>query len=314
MELSSSASRAVRRLQLRFRNMLWLGLPSKLVKLSKLRDTHLDTTIGLSRTIHGPRFFTENVNFAKLGNCSFGPEPILNGQKTRLRYKGSKVVKSSNAKIHLILLFSLLLFPGCLKTRGEVREGEKKKTVQDQVISLQKNTADQGNRFVEVEDELRSLNGRIEVLENRLNQLQGQNDSRNNDDVVKAQDLERKTTLLQDEIVRLNTVVEALNQEVVALKAAATAKIQEPTGEKGSFDLAEDYFKKKDWRKSVLAFQKFRELNPKSKRFPKATLRIGQSFQEMGMKDDAKTFLEEVIAKYPKSDEAKQAKKLLKKK
>lgn len=219
--------------------------------------------------------------------------------------------KSSKSQMSLAgLALVVALLPGCLKTRGEVREGDKKKTVQDQVITLQKSAADQGSRFTEIEDELRTMNGRLEVMENRLGQAQ----ERQTGDAAKTQDLERKVSLLQEEIVRLNGTIEALNQEMNALKAGATAAIPEPTGEKGAFDLAEDYFTKKEWRKAVLAFQKFRDQNPKSKRFPKATLRIGQSFQELGMKDDAKTFYEEVVAKFPKSEEAKQARNLLKKK
>jgi TolA-binding protein len=201
---------------------------------------------------------------------------------------------------------------GCLVTRNEARESERKS--QDQVVNMQKNNADQANRFMEIDEEMRGVNGRIEVLENRLEQVQAQSQSKQGGEITKGQELERRVSLLQDEIKRLSALLDATVMEVGALKAGTEAKIPEPTGKSGSYEIAEELFGKKEFRKAVLAFQKFRDGNPKSKRFAKATLRIGQSFQELGMKDDAKTFLEEVIAKYPASEEAKQAKTLLKKK
>lgn len=201
---------------------------------------------------------------------------------------------------------------GCLVTRNEAREVERRN--QDQVVTMQKANADQSNRFNDLDADMRSLNGRIEVLENRMQQVQAQASSQQGMDAARGAELERRVTLLQEEIKRLTELLDATVLEVGALKAGAKAAVPEPTGKKGAFDIAEELFTKKEWRKAILAFQKFRDENPKSKRFPRATLRIGQAFQELGMKDDAKTFFEEVIAKYPSSDEAKQAKTLLKKK
>lgn len=209
----------------------------------------------------------------------------------------------------VLLILAALTMSGCLVTRNEAKEVEQKKQVQDQVITLQRSAADQSTRFSEIDNDLRSLSGRIDVLENRMSQVQAQAQ-----DPAKNQEQERRLLLLQEEIKRLSSLLDSTILEVGALKAGAEAKIPEPTGKKGSFEIAEELFDKKEWRKAVLAFQRFRDENGKSKRFPTATLRIGQCFQELGMKDDAKTFFEEVIAKYPKSNEAKQAKTLLKKK
>lgn len=224
------------------------------------------------------------------------------------------MAKSCNVPVLKTLLsFALLTsLTGCLVTRNEARESERRS--QDQVITLQKTNADQANRFSELDADLRGMNGRIEVLENRMQQVQAQASSQQGMDAARGAELEKRVTLLQEEIKRLSELLDATVMEVGALKAGAVAKVPEPTGKKGSFEIAEDLFTKKEWRKAVLAYQRFRDENPKSKRFPKATLRIGQAFQELGMKDDAKTFFEEVIAKYPGSDEAKQAKTLLKKK
>ena len=201
----------------------------------------------------------------------------------------------------------LMVVAGCLQTRSQIEESSQKRQVQDQVITLQRSAADQSNRFAEIDNDIRSLYGRVEALENRQGVMQQEMQSG-----AKSADLERRLTLLQEEMVRLNSQITDLTQELNAVKAAKTASVVEPA--KSPLETADDLFAKKEWRKSILAYQKFRDQNPKNKRFAKATLRIGQAFQELGMKDDAKTFFDEVIAKFPQSEEAKQARNLLKKK
>lgn len=210
-------------------------------------------------------------------------------------------------KFILVGLPVALLVSGCLQTRNQVEEANNKRQVQDQVSTLQKSTADQSNRFNEIENDLRAANGRLEALENRQNQMQTEIQSS-----AKSEDYERRLSLLQEEIGRLGTKVTDLTTELAAVKAAKTATVVDNS--KGPLEQADDLYAQKEWRRAILAYQKFRDDNPKSKRFPKATLRIGQSFLELGMKDDAKTFLDEVVAKFPKSEEAKTARNLLKKK
>ena len=70
-------------------------------------------------------------------------------------------------KYLVVVLFSLTTL-GCLKTRSEVKDTETRQAVQQQVVTLQKNTADSSNRFSELEEQVRALNGRTEVVENRL--------------------------------------------------------------------------------------------------------------------------------------------------
>lgn len=214
----------------------------------------------------------------------------------------------------LAIVLLVLSFSGCLVTRNEVKDTETRKSGQDQVTQMQKANADQSIRYSEVEEDLRTMNGRIDLLENKMSQLQTQNREKDSDS-AKSQEADRKMTALQEEIQRLNGLVEALTQDLASLKAASEAtKITEPSGKKGPLDIADDYFDKKEWKKAIFAYKKFRDENPKSKRVPKAILRMGQSFWELGMKDDAKTFYEDVISKFPTSDEAKTAKTLLKKK
>ncbi len=122
----------------------------------------------------------------------------------------------------------------------------------------------------------------------------------------------KKIQILQEEIGKLNEQVATLNSEVSALKASESNEKADRGTKKDYFEIADDHFSKKEWKKAIVSYQKFREANSKHKKFPEATYKIGICFQELGLKEEAKTFFDEVIAKYPNSAEAKKAKAHLK--
>jgi TolA-binding protein len=216
----------------------------------------------------------------------------------------------------LALLFTAFLsLTACenFLTRADVREAEQKKQMQDTVVHLQKNTADTNNRFSDIEADLRNLNGRVEVVENRVSQgNQDRDKQKANLEQTNAEN-GKKLQVLQEEVTKLTEQVGALTAEMTAMKSAAhEAAAAPPTAKKDLFEQGEENFDKKDWKKAILNYQKFRDSNPKSKKFPEATYKIGVSFQELGMKDEARTFLDELVAKYPNSPEAKKARVRLK--
>lgn len=210
---------------------------------------------------------------------------------------------------------------GCetMVTRSEVRAIENKRQMQDQVVNLQRTHADTANRFADIESDLRSMNGRLEVMENRLQQ------SQNDREKIKAfaenssSDSSKRMMLVQEDLIRLQEQVGILTAELNAMKAivaanaeGSAAQSEKAAAKKDAFGQAENYFDKKEWRKAILNYQKFRDRNPKSKNFPEATYKIGVSFQELGMKDEARTFFDEVVSKFPNSSEAKKARTRLK--
>ena len=198
-------------------------------------------------------------------------------------------------------------------TRGQVREVEQKHQMQDQVVTLQRSNADVSNRFSEIESDLRAMNGRVEVLENKLDKSNLEKERVKAAADASHADNGKKISLLQEEIEKLNQQVGTLNAELTAMKSAAPeASSDSKVGKKDLFDMGEEHFDKKDWKKAILNFQKFRDSNPKNKKFADATYKIGVSFQELGLKDEARTFFDEVISKFPNSAEAKRAKTRLK--
>lgn len=227
-----------------------------------------------------------------------------------------------NSKLLSFSILSLLL-SGCetMVTRSEVREIEQKRQVQDQVVNLQRTHADTSNRFADIEGDMRELNGRLEVVENRMQQSQNEREKLRALAENSNSDSSKKVSILQEEIVRMQEQLNAVTAEMNSLKAAvaanaesasAAAAAERAAAKKDAFELAEEHFEKKDFRKAILNYQKYRDSNPKSKNFPEATFKIGASFQELGMKDEARTFFDEVISKFPNSSEAKKARTRLK--
>jgi TolA-binding protein len=213
----------------------------------------------------------------------------------------------------LISAVVLIALTGCesLLTRNDIRESERSKQVQE----LQKSNADVGNRFSDIEQDLRNLNGRVETVEAKLNQNGKESERSKQQLEMSREDQTKKIQILQDELAKMREEMNAMGAELNAMKTAAATSNAEAASEKStknSFEIAEEQFEKKEWKKAIVGYQKFRDLNPKSKRFPEATYKIGVCFQELGLKDEAKTFYDEVLGKFPNSAEAKKAKTRLK--
>lgn len=210
-----------------------------------------------------------------------------------------------------ILVLSIVT-SGCLLTRTDVEEHQQKKVMQDQVVTLQKSTADSQSRFNEVNSELREMNGRMEALENRI---QTSNQDRTKTQQLSDQQLaetNKKVMLLQEEVSKLQSQVDQLSGELHAIKSDAATSAKEASGKSG-YDQGEEMFTKKEWKKAIFHYSKYRDKNPKSSKYADATYKIGVCFQELGLKDEAKTFYDEVITKFPQSPAAKSAKFRLKK-
>lgn len=209
---------------------------------------------------------------------------------------------------------------GCLMTRNDVKEAEQRRTVQDQVISLQKTNAESSNRFEEYNTQLRELGGRVERLESQQEQESNQRDKNRKSEQDAAGESAKTVNLLKEEMIKMQSQLAALQNQVQELQAAATAAAAKPAPAEAKddakstpYDTGEELFGKKDWKKAILSYQKYREAYPKGKRFPDATYKIGVCFQELGMKTEAASFYEEVITKFPGSETAKKAKVRIKK-
>ena len=218
----------------------------------------------------------------------------------------------------LFLITPILLLSSCLQTRNDMKEAEQKQVLQRQVVDLQKTNADSSSRFSELDEQMRYLTGRVETVENKL-QVEDQNSvksNKNQSDTVN--DLKQKMASVQEELIRMEAQLAQLSAELAAMKADHAAQsardtVKAATAEKkDTYQTAQDLFKQKDWQKAVIEYSKYRDKNPQGKYYADATYKIGVCFQELGMKDDAKTFYQEVATRFPNSEDARRAKSRLK--
>lgn len=230
-------------------------------------------------------------------------------------------MNSNRILVIVALVITVLASAGCLETRSGQKEQEEKQVLKKTVQTLQQSTADVNTRFQDLEDDVRRINGRLEAVDNRFNQFNAKTDKTDASLEMKIKESSDKIVAYREEITRLNIEVTDLRTQVAALveeqrrvlqaqadKAAAAAKDRE----KGSYALAEEKFEQKNWKEAILDYEKYRKANPKGKQFAMATYKIGVSFQELGLIDEAKAFYEEVVSKFPKSKEADKASTRLK--
>lgn len=201
---------------------------------------------------------------------------------------------------NILIIFFLIPVVGCLKTRNEVREVQ-------QTTTVQKTAAETSNRIEELQTVVRDLNGRIEQLENKVSAEQTTHLQQQNQRVEEMQatirSLQEQVAGLQDELAQVKVIAA---QPVV--NSATNSMMNEGQLPTEPYAQGEFLFKQHEWKKAILSYQKYREANPKGKNVVDATYKIGVCFQELGLRDEAKTFYEEVMSRFAKSNQAKKAK------
>jgi len=98
---------------------------------------------------------------------------------------------------------------------------------------------------------------------------------------------------------KYDTAIENFREYLKVLKAK--------WADEAHFLKGESHFQLKQFKKAIIEYSAVTEKFPKSKRAPYSLLKIGMSFEALGMKADAKSFYQEILEKYPKSPEAKRA-------
>lgn len=258
--------------------------------------------------------------------------------------------KSLVASLVAAMIASLTL-SGCLKTRASLRgddsdeSGGLDSAPAQAVAAPQQAVQPQGGYVIdEIKLEITRLNGRIEQLERQVNQLSSANaqGGLTPDAFSKLQDkvsgLEQAQNAVAEELKRLEAsgalkgggssdsgsdTHDAFSKGQAEFKAGKFEDAAETFNlylknpkakhaEEATFMSGQAYFELKQYKKVILELSKFTDKYAKSKRAPAALLKMGQSFELLGMKDDAKGFYQEILDKHPKAPEAKKAKAKLK--
>lgn len=237
-----------------------------------------------------------------------------------------------------LVLLSLSL-SGCLKSRMQVR-GEDRDEAPRVAPGAVQSVPAQPHMVDELKAEITRLNGRMEDLERARGEAARENNAAQRDEARKLEarmsEMERAQASIIDALKKMQeamtspttvsrvpersggeggdgferakSLYDAKNYDgavesfTAFLRHAKGAKAEEATYLRG-----DAYFQQKLYKKAIVDLSKFPEKYTRSKRMPAALLKIGQSFEALGMKEDAKGFYQEVVEKYPKSPEAKKA-------
>ena len=202
-----------------------------------------------------------------------------------------------------------LLCAGCVTTRSQLKQEEEKKEIQS---TIQETRATSEVRFQDIESQFRNLNGRIEVVEHHLHELRQDRAKQEKDRKLDQELLDNKFKLIQEALLKIEGELQKMSGEIVALKYKKKKESESVKNDVGNYTQAEQDFAKKRWKEAIVGYQKYRDLNPKGRRYDDSTYKIGVCFQELGLKSEAKVFYQEVIEKFPTSRLAQKAQYRLK--
>ncbi len=236
-------------------------------------------------------------------------------------------------KKKLLLIITTLLFStSCFKTRSELQG--RINTVPEaiplesqensQTTPYSKRSIRTWDRLNEIEQQLQELRSEIEILQNQISQANYKDKNPPVNSLNKNYSNKAYEEALFDFEKNLKNLNKRLNQleekqKVYKKKSTKGSKKSTKKSVKNKTIVkkenilnflhhrAEKAFKTKNWTLSIELYQKLRK-NSKGKTYRQATYKIGEAFSRLGMKKEAQPFLEELVKKYPKTLEAKQAK------
>ena len=220
-----------------------------------------------------------------------------------------------------ILKFGALLFlASCLQTRQELNDRTNFQSHMDETYQAQREqSAGSGEAQeavnplkvrgadserssgvvmppVDSEELIRQQLGKIEELEHKLSQWEEQQAQR-----------ELKH---QEDLRALQAQIEEIKQNQNTVKPATE---EAPTSPEQIWLKAEKLFDEKEYRRAILTYQQYREQSPKGPKVSEASYKMGLSFENLQMWEEAKAFYLEVIQQFPKSPEAAKSRVRLKK-
>lgn len=220
----------------------------------------------------------------------------------------------------------LLFLSSCLKTRSEVGSQYQSQVYSKKQAENQSIEPVPSQKPIDERDELiRQMNGRIENLEYQVTALGQELTS-----LKQLQKEDPRILALQESVEKLEnqsthsapSLAGAANENKAVEGSDKIKSSDENLGLKidpkklTAFDIAQEYFIKKDFKNAILEYQNFVEKHtkPQAKLLPEAKYKMGLCFEALGLKDEAKSFYEEVAAQYPNTEFGKKAKSKVNKK
>ncbi len=231
------------------------------------------------------------------------------------------------------------------KDLGSVREESKEGigTVQQgfksDVAAVRKISADIQASVDSNKSEMQALNGRVDDIAIAVKKPM--------DELARyREDADKRIIALEDRVIKLQAAVDDLNNKIAAVTKQVTEQAETPdsiytkgletfkTGDmpaardiflkflekypqdelaaNAKYWIGETYYSEKNYDQAILSFQDVIKNFPQKDKVPAAMLKQAMSFKAIKDPRNAKFVLKKLIEGYPRSDEAKKAKELLK--
>lgn len=236
-------------------------------------------------------------------------------------------ILSLSTKPLAVAFISSILFSGCLVTRTQLKQDGSDQVAQPAHPAKIQEVQPQGQYVIdEIKSEMTRLTGRIEDLERSQKEAPSGGSEEHQKALEKRiQELEQSQIAILEALKKLqdsgtSATVDPMDQfekglasfEAKNFDAAVEAfsnylKSPKAKGavERATYLRGEAYYQLKQYKKAIVDYSKVTERFTKSKFLPSSLYKIGLSFEALGMKEDAKSFYQELVDKHPNSQEAR---------
>ena len=206
----------------------------------------------------------------------------------------------------LIIVFTVGLV-GCQTTFKPRQENVVTGRNIPSISAVRKENADLKAKLMNLEEDLRIKDGKIEELEVYIQNMQQKNaDYKKDESEVLNAYKESVDSLLNEkkELLKKISLLQEANEITQGKLKSATTPADE------LLKSGDQKFEQKKWTEAISQYQAYREKteNKKSNDYALVTYKIGVCFQELGLKAEAKTFYTSVIKNFDGTDAQKYAK------
>ncbi|MGB8930982.1 MAG: tetratricopeptide repeat protein [Anaeromyxobacteraceae bacterium] len=215
-------------------------------------------------------------------------------------------------------------------TKVDAKLAEVQKKLDELNQSARRSGADLSVGLDKVKEELSRLRGDLEVGQHKLTEVEKSVDKLRTDTdgrlaalkgagALDEYEARRRIAALEKPddkaaVVALGAKEEAAGQRGIALEIYEYVVRRwpaDPAAADAGYRAGRILLAQKRWRDAILALGRVAEAQPKSEQAPEAMVGVGDAMIELGMVEDAKAVLHQVLEKYPKAPAAKRARESL---
>ncbi len=189
-----------------------------------------------------------------------------------------------------------------LEERGRAFE-EKNRVLEDRTRFLEERLKEAGNRFKGLEEKMNEIVLKLREVEKTSSSKEDPVEIKGPTTGAGAGDLYKDAY----ETLQRGNLEEASRKFEAFLRQHPNTELSD----NAQFWIGETYYRKKDFEKAILEYEKAIIKYPEGDKIPAALFKQAFSFMELGDKTNARNLFKRVVERYPHSEQAEMAKKQL---